>query len=66
MLFKKIRNTGLAMVTISGAVLTSPVTLPQQLIKAAGYMAVAGAVASAICQVTTGKEEATAADEPAA
>jgi hypothetical protein len=64
-LFKKIRNSGLAMVAISGAILSSPVTLPQQLIKAAGYMAVAGGVASAISQVTTGKEEATTTDEPA-
>jgi hypothetical protein len=65
-LFKKIRNAGLAMAAVSGVMLASPVPLPQQLIKVAGYMAVAGGVASAICQVTTGKDNSTTTDEPAA
>ena len=64
-LFKKIRNAGLAMAAISGVILASPVPLPQQLIKAAGYMALAGGVASAISQVTTGKDDSIATDEPA-
>jgi hypothetical protein len=59
-LFKKIRNAGLAMAAVSGVMLASPVPLPQQLIK------VAGGVASAICQVTTGKDDLTNTDEPAA
>lgn len=65
-LFKKIRNTGLALAAISGVMLAAPVTLPQQLITAAGYMALAGGVASAICQVTTGKDDSNTTDEPAA
>ncbi len=64
-LFKKIRNVGLAMAAISGVMFSSPVPLPQQLIKAAGYMALAGGVASAICQVTTGKDDSIPVDEPA-
>ena len=52
-LFKKIRNAGLAMAAISGAVLASPVALPAILIKVAGYLAVAGGVASAVSQATT-------------
>ena len=65
-LFKKIRNAGLAMTAIGGAVLASPVTLPAVLIKAAGYLAVAGSVASAVSQVTTGNNDNTQTDEPAA
>lgn len=63
-LFKKLRNAGLAIAAIGGVVLASPVPLPQVLIKAAGYMAVAGGVASAISQVTTGKDETNKSDEP--
>ena len=65
-LFKKIRNAGLAIAGIAGAVLASPVALPAVLIKAAGYLAVAGGVASAVSQVTTGDNDKTQTDEPAA
>ncbi len=65
-LFKKIRNAGLAVTAISGVMLSSPIPLPQQLIKAAGYMALAGGVAAAISQVTTGKDDSITTDEPAA
>lgn len=52
-LFKKIRNTGLTMAAVSAAILASPVVLPAVVVKLAGYMAVAGSVASAVSQVTT-------------
>lgn len=65
-LFKKIRNAGLAIAAVGGAVLASPVALPAVLIKAAGYLAVAGGLASAVSQVTTGDKEKTKTDEPAA
>ncbi|WHF51454.1 hypothetical protein QGN23_13660 [Chryseobacterium gotjawalense] len=48
--FRKIRNAGLLLTAISGAVLTAPVALPAVLITAAGYLAIAGAIASAISQ----------------
>jgi len=64
-LFKKIRNAGLAMATIGGVVLASPVPLPQILVKAAGYMAVAGGIASAVSQLTKDEDEKTAGNEPA-
>lgn len=64
-LFKKIRNAGIAMATIGGVVLASPVPLPQVLVKAAGYIAVAGGIASAVSQLTKEEEEKTAGNEPA-
>jgi hypothetical protein len=64
-LFKKIRNAGLAMAAVSAAILAAPVALPAVLIKAAGYLAVAGGVASAISQATTGAEDKMQNNEPA-
>lgn len=48
--FRRIRNAGLILTGISGAVLTAPVALPAALITAAGYLALAGAVAGALSQ----------------
>jgi hypothetical protein len=51
--FKKIRNAGLLLAAISATLLTTPVALPAVLIKIAGYLAVAGSVASAVSQTAT-------------
>ena len=50
--FKKLRNTGLAVLTIAGAILGAPVALPAILTKIAAYAAVAGTVASTVSQAT--------------
>lgn len=50
--FKKVRNTGLALAAISASVLAAPVALPALLLKIAGYLAVAGTVASTVSQAT--------------
>lgn len=46
--FKKIRNIGLTLGAVGGAILAAPVTLPAVIITIAGYLATAGLVASAI------------------
>ena len=46
--FKKIRNIGLVLGAIGGAILAAPVTLPAAVITVAGYLATAGLVASAV------------------
>nr|WP_214449001.1 hypothetical protein [Flavihumibacter rivuli] len=51
-LFVKLRNIGLVLAAISGALLTSPVALPAVVTTIAGYIGVAGTVASAISQLT--------------
>jgi len=56
-LFKKIRNWGLSIAGVAAVLLTSPVELPEAVVKVAGYLAVAGGVASAVSQVTTGDKE---------
>ena len=60
--FKKVRNIGLALAAAGTALLASPIALPPVVIKIAGYLAVAGGVAGAVSQATTGGETKNAAD----
>ena len=55
--FKKVRNVGLVLAAISGTLLTAPVALPAVLVKIAGYLAVAGGVATAVSQAVTNEEQ---------
>lgn len=52
--FKQIRNVGLVLAAVSATILAAPVALPAAVVQAAGYLAVAGSVASAVSQTTTG------------
>ncbi len=52
--FKKIRNISITLTAIAGIILTAPIALPAAIVTGAGYIAVAGGIASAICQLTTG------------
>ena len=51
-LFKTIRVIGLALAAASGALIAAPIALPAIVTTIAGYLAVAGTVATAISQVT--------------
>lgn len=51
--FKKIRNAGMALTALSAALLSAPIAIPIIVMKTAGYLAVAGAVASAVSQTAT-------------
>jgi hypothetical protein len=42
----------LALLTVSGAIVTAPVALPAAIVMVAGYVAVAGSVLSAVSQIT--------------
>lgn len=48
--FRKVRNTGLTLAAVGATLLASPVVLPAVILKVAGYLAVAGAVTSAVSQ----------------
>jgi hypothetical protein len=50
--FQKLRNIGLALAAISGAIIAAPVALPAIVITIAGYLAVAGTVLSGVSQIT--------------
>lgn len=51
--FKKVRTIGLVLAAVSGAIVSAPVALPAMVLKIAGYLAVAGGVATAVSQATT-------------
>jgi len=51
--FKLLRNIGIALATAGGAILAAPITLPAVVVTIGGYMITAGAVATAVSQVTT-------------
>jgi hypothetical protein len=61
--FQKVRNGGLILGTISAALFAGPVALPPILAKIAGYLAVAGGVASAVSQTATTVEGNDANDD---
>ncbi|GEP93660.1 hypothetical protein SAMN05660909_05578 [Chitinophaga terrae (ex Kim and Jung 2007)] len=54
--FSKVRNIGLVLTAISGALMGVP-ALPVIIVKIAGYLAVAGTVMSGVSQAAVQKEE---------
>lgn len=50
--FTKLRNIGLVLAAVAGAIIAAPVALPACVVTIAGYVAVAGTVVSAVSQVT--------------
>ena len=55
--FKKIRNGGLLAATLGASILAAPLALPPLLLKIAGYLTVAGSVATAVSQATTASDD---------
>lgn len=54
--FRVLRRIGLALLGISGTIVAAPVLLPAAVVTAAGYVAVAGGVLSAVSQITVDDE----------
>lgn len=50
--FKILRNVGLTLAAVSGAVLAAPVALPAVVVTVAGYVGVAGGVLTTVSQTT--------------
>lgn len=59
--FKKVRTAGLILAAAGGAILTAPATLglsiPAAVLSVGTYLALSGAVASAVSQLATTNEE---------
>jgi uncharacterized membrane protein HdeD (DUF308 family) len=51
--FKVLRNIGLILATVGGTILAAPIALPIVVSTAAGSLAVAGGVMTAVSQLTT-------------
>ena len=54
--FKTLRNIGLILAAVSTAIVTAPIALPAAVVTVAGYLAVAGGIASAISQTAVDGE----------
>ena len=50
-LFRIIRNVGILLATVSGAILAAPVSLPIAITTAAGYLALGGTIAGAVAHL---------------
>lgn len=55
--FRKLRNIGLAFTAVSGVIATAPVSLPTLVVSIAGYLAVAGGIASAVSQAAVYRDD---------
>ena len=55
--FRKIKTIGISLAAASAAILTAPVALPALVVTIAGYLAVAGTVATAISQAAVEAED---------
>lgn len=55
--FKVLRNIGLALAAIGGAVVAAPIALPIAVSSIGGYLALAGGVLSAVSQMTTQNDD---------
>ena len=49
--FKRLRNIGLTLAAISGAIMTAPVSLPAGIVTLAGYLLTASGVLAAVSQL---------------
>lgn len=62
--FRVLRTVGLAVAAAGAAIVAAPVSLPAGLVSLGGYLAVGGAVLSAVSQATTGEAEEAADERP--
>jgi hypothetical protein len=54
--FKVLRTIGISLAAISGAIMAAPIALPAAVVTIAGYLAVAGAVVTAVSQTAVETE----------
>jgi uncharacterized membrane protein HdeD (DUF308 family) len=55
--FKILRTVGIALASVGGIILASPIALPVGLVSAAGYLVLGGGVISAVSQTGVKTEE---------
>jgi uncharacterized membrane protein HdeD (DUF308 family) len=55
--FKILRTVGIALASVGGIILASPVALPVGLVSAAGYLVLGGGIISAVSQTGVKTEE---------
>jgi uncharacterized membrane protein HdeD (DUF308 family) len=55
--FKTIRTIGIALASVGGIIIASPVALPVGLVTVAGYLVLGGSIISAVSQTAVKSEE---------
>ena len=55
--FKVLRTVGIALASVGGIIIASPVTLPVGIVSAAGYLILGGSIISAVSQTGVKTEE---------
>ena len=55
--FKALRNVGIALASVGGIIIASPVALPVGLVSAAGYLILGGSIISVVSQTGVTSEE---------
>ncbi|WP_394759865.1 hypothetical protein [Flavobacterium sp.] len=55
--FKILRTVGIALASIGGVIIASPVALPVGLVSAAGYLVLGGSIISVVSQTAVKSEE---------
>ena len=61
--FKILRTVGIALASIGGTIIASPVALPVGLVSAAGYLVLSGSIISVVSQTAVKAEEQPAPKE---
>ena len=56
--FKILRTVGIALASVGGVIIASPVALPVGLVSAAGYLVLGGSIISVVSQTAVKSEEA--------
>ena len=55
--FKVLRTIGIALASVGGVIIASPVALPVGLVSAAGYLVLGGSIISVVSQTAVTSEE---------
>ncbi len=55
--FKVLRTVGIALASVGGIIIASPVALPVGLVSAAGYLVLGGSIISVVSQTAVKSEE---------
>ncbi len=55
--FKILRTVGIALASVGGIIIASPVALPVGLVSAAGYLVLGGSIVSVVSQTAVKSEE---------
>jgi len=56
--FKILRTVGIALASVGGIIIASPIALPVGLVSAAGYLVLGGSIISVVSQTAVKSEEA--------